>query len=181
MPREVKVLLYQFDELSAKAKEKARDWYRQGALDYEWWESVYEDAKNIGLTITSFDLGRSNSIEGKLTRDIVDVAQAIVKEHGEGCETRKDAEIYLAALGLIERGETPRLLQEWPYTQRGRHAFPEMDTREELDEGFRKALFDDYLDILRKEEEYLTSDEQVDESIRANKYEFNKDGRRART
>lgn len=39
--------VYKFDELSERAKEKARDWYRQGALDYNWWEFVYEDAANI--------------------------------------------------------------------------------------------------------------------------------------
>ena len=36
--------VYQFDELSDSAKEKARDWYRLGAMDYEWWDYVYEDA-----------------------------------------------------------------------------------------------------------------------------------------
>ena len=36
--------LYQFDELSDDAKEKARYWYRSGALDYEWWDAVYDDA-----------------------------------------------------------------------------------------------------------------------------------------
>jgi hypothetical protein len=35
---------YKFDELSDRAKDTARDWWRQGALDYGWWESVYEDA-----------------------------------------------------------------------------------------------------------------------------------------
>lgn len=27
------VTIYKFDELSDRAKEKARDWYREGALD----------------------------------------------------------------------------------------------------------------------------------------------------
>lgn len=40
--------VYQFDELSEDAKDRARDWYREGALDYDWWEFVYEDAKTIG-------------------------------------------------------------------------------------------------------------------------------------
>lgn len=34
-----------FDQLEDSAKERARDWYREGALDYEWWEFIYEDWK----------------------------------------------------------------------------------------------------------------------------------------
>lgn len=43
--KETKV--YQFDELDDEAKEKARQWYREGCLDYDWWEYVYEDAATI--------------------------------------------------------------------------------------------------------------------------------------
>lgn len=42
---------YTFDELSEAAKDVAREWYRQGALDYEWWEAAIETAKEIGATI----------------------------------------------------------------------------------------------------------------------------------
>ncbi len=159
MARQVTVTLYQFDELSPKAKEKAREWYRESALDFEWWDSVYDDAKNIGLKITSFDLGRSNNIEGTFKLTANHVARAIMKDHGEGCETRKDAQAYLEAYekakGVVEQ--------------------------EDLGTEFLKTILDDYLDILRKEEEYITSDEQIDETIRANEYEFYEDGKRART
>lgn len=36
--------VYTFAELSDRAKEKARDAYREGNLDYEWWDGVYTDA-----------------------------------------------------------------------------------------------------------------------------------------
>ena len=36
--------VFAFDDLSDSAKEKARQWYREGAFDYDWWEFVYEDA-----------------------------------------------------------------------------------------------------------------------------------------
>lgn len=35
MPHTKSKTVYYFDELSDKAKEKAREWYREGALDYE--------------------------------------------------------------------------------------------------------------------------------------------------
>lgn len=34
--------VYKFNELSDAAKERARDWWRDGALNYEWWDGVYE-------------------------------------------------------------------------------------------------------------------------------------------
>jgi len=37
--------VYHYDELSDTAKEKAREWYRDGALYYDWWYFVYEDAE----------------------------------------------------------------------------------------------------------------------------------------
>lgn len=47
--------LYLFDELSENAKETARGWYREGTVDYEWWDGTYEQvqeaAKYLGITI----------------------------------------------------------------------------------------------------------------------------------
>lgn len=36
--------VFTYAELSDTAKAKARDGYREGNLDYDWWDSVYEDA-----------------------------------------------------------------------------------------------------------------------------------------
>lgn len=53
-----------FDELSEKAKDKARETYTSGAyLDYEWWDGVYEDAvrmaRMLGIEIgTTTHAGR---------------------------------------------------------------------------------------------------------------------------
>jgi len=38
---------YKWEELSQTAKQKARDWYIEG-MNYEWWDSVYEMAKEDG-------------------------------------------------------------------------------------------------------------------------------------
>jgi hypothetical protein len=45
------VKVFHFDELDEDAKEKAREWWRDGGLDYEWWDSVVEDAKEIGKLV----------------------------------------------------------------------------------------------------------------------------------
>lgn len=43
----IKATVYRLDELSDTAKAKARDWYREGALDHDWYEFVYEDFECI--------------------------------------------------------------------------------------------------------------------------------------
>lgn len=57
MPTVKEITTYKFSELSDKAKEKARDWYRDGALDHDWWDAVYDDALSVavrlGIEITS--------------------------------------------------------------------------------------------------------------------------------
>ena len=57
MPKTVTIESYTYDELSDAAKEKARDWYRQAGLDYDWWDGVYEDWKQI-FDIIGFDARR---------------------------------------------------------------------------------------------------------------------------
>lgn len=47
MPMIVETEIFTFDELSEDAQEKAREWYRQGNLDYEWWDTVYSDFETI--------------------------------------------------------------------------------------------------------------------------------------
>lgn len=42
----VSVELYEFDELSDTAKEKAREWYRDGSVDIS--EYVFADAQRVG-------------------------------------------------------------------------------------------------------------------------------------
>ena len=174
MPTEKTVLIYQFDELSAKAKEKARDWFREGALDYEWWESVYEDAERIGLKITSFELDRRQSITGEFTSGSEHCAKAILREHGDTCDSFKLAQSFLQERQTLDASleadsdENEPIAESW-----------EIDEQiTELEEEFKKDILNDYLDTLQKEADYLTSDEAVDEAIRANGYTFLANGKR---
>jgi hypothetical protein len=47
MPVIVETEVFTFDELSDAAREKAREWYRQGHLDDDWWDMVYSDFEAI--------------------------------------------------------------------------------------------------------------------------------------
>ncbi|HEV7343557.1 MAG: antitoxin of toxin-antitoxin stability system [Sphingopyxis sp.] len=43
----IETTVFGLEELSDDAKEKARDWYRQGAFDHDWYWAVYEDFERI--------------------------------------------------------------------------------------------------------------------------------------
>lgn len=45
MPTEITITAYAYDELEGKAKDKARETLTELSTSYEWWDSVYEDAK----------------------------------------------------------------------------------------------------------------------------------------
>ena len=55
MPEIIATTVYQLDELSAPAKEAARDWYRHGAPSDDWYDTVYDDFERI-CTILGVEL-----------------------------------------------------------------------------------------------------------------------------
>lgn len=47
MPAIIETTVFRLDELTDDAKERARSWYRQHGLDYDWYDSVFEDFGRI--------------------------------------------------------------------------------------------------------------------------------------
>lgn len=45
------ITVYKFNELSETAKQHAIDDYAQRSMDWEWWDTVYEDAKEDGKAL----------------------------------------------------------------------------------------------------------------------------------
>jgi hypothetical protein len=154
----IEIKIYTFDELSDIAKERAREWYREGALDYKWWDYIYDDAATIGLKLTSFDLDRNRRAEGLFTESPETVAAAIIENHGEACETYRDAKEFQRAISV--------------------HSSNMDHVRENASQEFLYNLLEDYSIMLQREYEYILSDESVDENIRANGYTFREDGKR---
>jgi len=90
--RTIQVELYQFNELSEDAKQKAIE--QLGDIDYyDWWSSVYEDAETIGLKITSFDIYH-RAIDGDLTEELPTVVKLIFANHGKTTDTYQLAMRY---------------------------------------------------------------------------------------
>lgn len=47
MPEIVPITVYRLDELSERAKDNARSWYREASFDYDWFDCTYEDFAHI--------------------------------------------------------------------------------------------------------------------------------------
>lgn len=211
MPKNRTIKIYQFDELSESAKERAREWYRQGNCDDSFWsECTIDDAKEIGkymgmdidnIYFSGFwSQGDGACFEG--TWRASDVQADKLKEYAP-----QDKELHRIVDGFAEMAkEYPDGYFRVTHTGRYSHShstsfditLPSADEDElEYDSPEYKALqvklgededtlielARDFMDwiyrTLEKDWDYQNSDEQVDEAIRLNEYEFLEDGTRA--
>lgn len=163
----VSVNLYSYAELSDKAKEKALEKLWDINVSFDWWDSTYEDAANIGLRIRAFDAYHA---EGELKESAKEVAEAILREHGEHCETYATAKEFLK--------NRAKFFSEVVLDTDGNLKTQALeDELEEMETNFKKDLLENYATILQGEYEYLTGRKQVIEAIEANAYEFTEDGK----
>lgn len=175
--KNVTIKLFQFNELSESAKQVAISNLSDINVDYDWWQSTYEDAKNIGLKITSFDLDRNRHAKGLFIDRAENCANKIISEHGINCATYATAHVYLR--------DFAELLEKYEVEQDGmyfnfRNDATEYDfenEKEDLDEQFLNDICEDYSILLQKECEYLQSEEAIVETIIANDYDFTIDGK----
>lgn len=200
MPRTIEKTVYTFDELSDDAKEKARDWYREGALHDDWYDCTFEDAKRCGALL-GIDIeriyfsgfcsqGDGACFEGeyqyrkgwrRALRDEVggdDLRE--LEDIGERLQETQRRAFYQITATTRQRGH---------YMHSGCMAVSVEATTpagDDICEGFidieedvtdALRLFADWIyTSLEREHDYLTSDESVDEMIEANEYEFDEDG-----
>lgn len=162
--------LYQFDELSDDAKAKVLErFYDINTCDSFWYENVLEDAKEIGLKIDEFDIDRGSYCKGAFLWNASDVAEAIISNHGETCETWKTARVFLDDTALIRESLASDDLDDTEY-------YNAECKLEEAADDFLQSLLEDYRIMLTKEYEYQSSEEAVIETIRCNEYEFDQLG-----
>ncbi len=172
--RTVRTKVYKFDELAPEAKKKVISQFSDLNVYYDWHQFIYEDAAQIGLKITGFDIDRGNYCKGEFTDSAYKVANNIKQNHGEACESHKTAITFIAEWdGLVSKYsdgiDTGKVAEDNEY---------DFDNEaDELEIEFLKSICEDYRIILSKEYDYLTSEEAIIESIRSNEYEFTKDGK----
>ncbi len=215
--------LFYFDELDDKAKDNARDWYREGGLDYEWWDAVYESTidagKYLGITIddrTQRNIG--GYVDGKWDKN----KERVTTEsciYFSGFSSQGDGVCFLGTWRASDMQTLKTLRADfgndkelyrihtalWDWKKRYPDAYctstrsschyshersttleavlgEEIDYNEATHKPLEECLVDFMKWIYRRLEEeydYLNSNDSVDETIRANEYEFTEDGKRA--
>lgn len=165
MPQQKTITVYTLAELEPRAHQRALAWLAEGQFDHGWWDSIYEDAANVGVAITGFDLDRNRHCKGGFDKPAMDVAENIIREHGDTCETYKTAAQFIAdrasLIADMDEGSEVEDLPEY----------------EELCSEFLKSLLEDYSIMLQQESEYLSSEECLTEMAEANGYTFDEQGR----
>ena len=207
MPRVIEKTIFKFEELEdERAKQRARDWYRQGSGPEDF-EYTTDDAVTIGeLMGIEFDT-RTVQLYGGGTRGEPKVYWSV--SHGQGdyaafegrYSYRKGAAKLVRAHAPVDK-ELHRIVDELQAVQR--RNFYRLRARCQENRGNQSVEVEDsehmYRDIgeaegdirealkdfahwiycqLRDEDEYRNSDEAVDESLICNEYEFDEEGRRA--
>jgi len=169
----IELTLYKFDELSEAAQQNAINELSDINVDYDWWENTYEDAKNVGLKITSFDLCRNRNANGQFIEDAYNTACQIMINHGVNCDTYKTAkdfsDFWNEAIKLHSNGI------EIDIVENGKEDYFD-DYVIDKENDFLKSILEDYSLILQNESDYLQSFEAIKETILANDYDFTENG-----
>jgi len=187
MPTIVNTEVFQFSELGECEKEKARDWYREGGFDYEWWEFAIEQAREIGAVL-GFEIGEKGISfsgfwspgDGASFEATWSVPKSPVK--AMKASAPKDEKLHSLAreAWAIVRGMTKDERDESFSVYRNSRSMHEgsmhcsHDGIESLAKGFAQWIYS----ALESEWDYMNSDEQIDEAIIANGYTFTATGKR---
>ena len=157
---------FKFGELCEDSKQRAINNELENCWQDDWHQYLYDDAKSVGLKITGFDLDRNRHAEGEFTESEFDVANAILKNHGDECETFKTAVRFAAHVALMSK------------TDKFDDAGEKTESFAELCEQFLKDTLNNYARLLQDEADYRGSDEAITETILANDFDFDADGNR---
>lgn len=171
--RTIEVKLYQFEELSTEAKEKAIEKNRTTNVERDWWDCTYESMKEAGVKINSFDIYHRDvniTIE-----DSYETALRIIENFGKAMEVVtlskqfiKDWDALVKRLGEGNEKDGYSVKEE---------NWSEFDEEiEPMEEEYRRDLSDEIHTWLSEEYYYLQSDESIAETLIANEYEFTKQG-----
>ena len=207
MPHTVSKTVFEFEELSDSAKETARDWFREGALDYDWWEYIYEDAATIAEMMGIELATKPVKLMGGGTRQDPCIYFSGFARQGDGAcfegyysyakgsakavksHAPQDEELHRIVKGLQECQRrafytlTASIRQTGHYSHSRSMTVNAESERGDCDEATLYELLVDFADWIYKrldaEHDYRMSDEAVDEDIQANEYEFEEDGSRA--
>ncbi|MNC28598.1 hypothetical protein D3C75_768140 [compost metagenome] len=186
------VNVYKFDELSEKAKEKARQWYRQAGESDQWWDGVFEDVRDIaklmGVEIERIGFsgfscqgdgahfvgsfkyapGAAKAVAGYAPKD--EAVQRIAKEW----QALQAANFYKLT-GTVKHSGHYQHENCTVFEVKRLDTWASSDVEDAVEEVMRDFMRYIYR-RLEKEYDWLNEDSQVDASILGNEYEFKANG-----
>lgn len=169
----IEIKLYKFNELNREAQETAIDKLSDINVSYDWWDTTYEDAKNVLLEIDSFDLDPNRHAKGSFLSSGLDSAYKIIKDHGKDCDTYKTAENFIkqyeTMFAKYANKEKPNLVAEG-------NEYDFDNDLTEIEEQFLKDILEDYANLLQNDFDYFKSDQSIINTIQMNDYDFTEEG-----
>lgn len=190
--------VYQYEELSDKAKEKARDWYLDGQ-EFEF-DFVIEDAKTIGLILgieidkvlfTGFSSqGDGACFEGTYKhkkdalKNIMEHAPKDLELHQIAKELEKLQSDNNFELSATVKQTDNRIFRYYHENATYIEVFKDTEEKWDYTETEKEVaeLLRDFMKWIYKsleaENDYQQSKEYVEENIKANEYEFTIEGKR---
>ncbi len=188
--------LYQFSELSEAAKEKARDWYREGMYLYNYdFECVIEDAKIIGALIginiaKVFYSGFCSQGDGACFEGSYSYKKGSVKLIKDYAPLDVKLHAIAETLQAIQKRNFYKLTAKVKQSGFYMHSnctdievmkdndWPTNDDDKEIKEALKDFMNWIYRQ-LDMQNDYINSNESIDDNIEANEYEFLENGKRA--
>lgn len=190
--RVIEKTIYQFDELTDSAKEKARNWYRRACDEDTFWSEIVIDMAKEAGNMIGFDVdeiywrGFWSQGDGACWTGSVRYAAGCAR--GVAREFPADTELQHIARRwqVLQRRNFYRLRGSVSandqYMRTSADAY-RADDADPVGESDVDQLVSDFAGwiyrALEAEYDYQNADEQVDESIRCNEYEFDENGNRA--
>ena len=183
---------YGIEELEGRAKENALDWLREG-LDYEWYDFVFEDAKEcasiLGIEINNiyfsgfYSQGDGACFDGRFSyakgwKKALKAYAPIGKElFSIGQRLQEIQKPFLYKIeGKVSCDDRYFRTYTGDATINGRFADVPDHVMDDLSKPFSDLAGWIYRN-LEKEYEWLTSEDQLIETAKANGYAFDSEGR----
>ena len=153
--RVLTVEAFRFQDLEDEAKERAREWYRNG-LDYPWFsesiDSIRAFAKHFGVSLMDWEIGGGRNY----------IKTDATNANFRGVRLDSINRDHMPTGYCLDADLWEAFYDEFKKTGDAKHAF---------EQALEAALC-----AVQRDIEYHYSDEAVDESLRFNEYEFNSDG-----
>ena len=184
----IEIKLYQFNELSEKAQERALEDFRYINVDNDWWfDYIMEDVKELCLSIEEFDIYRRDcevaflynadetikAIKENAGGELLLIANEYEQQVKELFKAYSDYEKYQEWLRERDYTLDDLEFEDWVLEETEYE-----EDKENIYIEFLKELGEYYLSELQSSYDYHMSNESVIGTIEANEYEFTENGKR---